>query len=253
MFSVIWVARRAFPLNLGFAHKRSIVKGVVRSLILGSAATMVLAAAPAWAELKIGYVNYSQLLQDSPDAKTIAAQLQSEFLPRQRELQTLQQTLKTRTDKLAKDGATMTEDQRSREDKDIRDNERELQRKQSEAQDDFNARRNEVLSTLQKSLIDKVRAYAKTQNYDLVVADGVIWATNSVDITPQVLANLNAAAPKSAAPRRSRCAEAGRQVVSRRVPSRGPREAGPWLSLSANSRCAWGVSCAAIRCAKWIA
>jgi outer membrane protein len=178
------------------------VKGVVRSLILGSAATMVLAAAPAWAELKIGYVNYSLLLQDSPDAKVIADQLRNEFLPRQRELQTLQQSLKTREDKLTKDGATMTDDQRAREDKDIRDGERELQRKQSEAQDDFNARRNEELSTLQKSLIEKVRGYAKTQNYDLVVADGVIYATNAVDITPQVLATLQAAAgpgtPKAA-------------------------------------------------------
>jgi outer membrane protein len=188
-------------LKLGFAHKRSIVKGVVRSLILGSAATMVLAAAPAWAELKIGYVNYSLLLQDSPDAKVIADQLRNEFLPRQRELQTLQQSLKTREDKLTKDGATMTDDQRAREDKDIRDGERELQRKQTEAQDDFNARRNEELSTLQKSLIEKVRGYAKLQSYDLVVADGVIYATNAVDITPQVLASLQAAgsaSPKAA-------------------------------------------------------
>ncbi len=117
---------------------------------------------------------------------------------RQRELQTLQQTLKTREDKLTKDGATMTDDQRAREDKDIRDGERELQRKQSEAQDDFNARRNEELSTLQKSLIEKVRGYAKTQNFDLVVADGVIYATAAVDITPQVLATLQAASPKAA-------------------------------------------------------
>jgi outer membrane protein len=189
---------------LGFAHKRSIVKGVVRSLILGSAATMVLAAAPAWAELKIGYVNYNQLLQDSPDAKVIADSLRNEFLPRQRELQTLQQTLKTREDKLTKDGATMTDDQRAREDKEIRDGERELQRKQTEAQDDLNSRRNEVLSTLQKSLIEQVRAFAKAQNYDLIVADGVIYATNSVDITPQVLVALQARAgkaPAAAAPK----------------------------------------------------
>jgi outer membrane protein len=176
------------------------VKGVVRSLILGSAATMVLAAAPAWAELKIGYVNYSQLLQESPDAKAIQDSLRNEFLPRQRELQTLQQTLKTREDKLTKDGATMTDDQRAREDKEIRDGERDLQRKQSEAQDDFNARRNEELSTLQKSLIEQVRTYAKSQTFDLVIADGVIWAAPAVDITPQVLAVLQSHGGKAAAP-----------------------------------------------------
>jgi outer membrane protein len=159
---------------------------------------MVLAAAPAWAELKIGYVNYSLLIQDSPDAKVIQDQLRNEFLPRQRDLQTLQQTLKTRQDKLTKDGATMTDDQRAREDKEIRDGERELQRKQTEAQDDLNSRRNEELSTLQKSLVEKVQAYAKVQNFDLILADGVIWATNSVDITPQVLATLQSAAAPAA-------------------------------------------------------
>ena len=174
------------------------MKGVVRSLILGSAATLVLAAAPAWAELKIGYVNYAALVQDSPDAKVIADGLRNEFLPRQRELQTLQQTLKTREDKLTKDGATMTDDQRAREDKEIRDGQRELQRKQTEAQEDLNTRRNEELSTLQKSLVEKVRGFAKLQNYDLIVADGVIYATPAVDITQQVLAALNASAAKPA-------------------------------------------------------
>ena len=174
------------------------MKGVVRSLILGSAATVVLAAAPAWAELKIGYVNYNALLQDSPDAKVISEALVNEFRPRQRDLQTLQQSLKAREDKLIKDGATMTDDQRTREDKAIRDGERDLQRKQTEFQDDVNSRRNEELSTLQKSLVEKVRGFAKLQNYDLILADGVIYATNTVDITPQVLAALNAGAAKPA-------------------------------------------------------
>ncbi len=174
------------------------MKGVVRSLILGSAATLVLAAAPAWAELKIGYVNFNQLIQESPDAKVIVANLQSEFLPRQRELQTLQQSLKSREDKLTKDGATMTDDQRAREDKEIRDGERELQRKQTEFQDDVNNRRNEELSALQKSLVEKVRGFAKLQNFDLIIADGVIYATPGVDVTPQVLAALSAGAAKPA-------------------------------------------------------
>jgi outer membrane protein len=191
MIPVHWFA-------LGLAHERNIVKCVVRSLILGSAATLVLAAAPAWSEMKIGYVNYNALLADSPDAKVIADALRNEFLPRQRELQNLQQSIKTREDKLTKDGATMTDDQRAREDKDIRDEERELQRKQSEAQDDLNTRRNEELSTLQKSLVEKVRVFAKTQNFDLILADGVIWATPALDITQQVLASLNASASKAA-------------------------------------------------------
>jgi len=172
---------------------------VVKSVLWGAAAAVMLAAAPVWAaELKIGYVNYGQLLEKSPQAQTIAETIRSEFMPRQRDLQNLQQSLKTREDKLQKDAATMSEDQRSREEKELRDGERELARKQSEAQDDFNARRNEELSRLQRTLIEEVRTYAKSQNYDLVVADGVIYATSAIDITPAILQVLEARAPKGA-------------------------------------------------------
>ena len=54
-------------------------------------------------------------------------------------------------------------------------------------QDDFNARRNEEMSRLQKTLIEQVRIYAKAQNFDLVIADGVIYTTPTIDITPAIL------------------------------------------------------------------
>jgi outer membrane protein len=59
-------------------------------------------------------------------------------------------------------------------------------------QDDFNARRNEEMSRLQKTLIEQVRTYAKAQNFDLVIADGVIYTTPTIDITPAILAQLQA-------------------------------------------------------------
>ena len=66
-------------------------------------------------------------------------------------------------------------------------------------QDDFNARRNEEMSRLQRTLIEEVRTYAKAQNFDLIIADGVIYSTPSLDITPAILAALQARAPKPAA------------------------------------------------------
>ena len=148
------------------------------------------AVMPAWAELKIGVVDYGKLMEESPQAKTVVDAIRTEFTPRQRDLQTQQQALKAKEDKLQKDGATMTEDQRTRADKDLRDGYRDLQRKQQEVQDDFNARRNEEMSRLQRALIEEVRTYAKAQNFDLVVADGVIYSTPALDITPAILTAL---------------------------------------------------------------
>jgi len=156
------------------------------------AAVGTLVASPAWAELKIGVVDYGRLVEESPQAKAALDSIRTEFTPRQRDLQNQQATLKAKEDRLQKDGATMSQDQRTNSEKDLRDSYRELQRKQSEVQDDFNARRNEEMSRLQKILIEQVRIYAKAQNFDLVIADGVIYTTPTIDITPAILAQLQA-------------------------------------------------------------
>jgi outer membrane protein len=171
-----------------------------KSILWAVAAIGAWAAMPVGAaELKIGVVDYGRLAEESPQAKSAMEKIRTEFTPRQRDLANQQQSLKAKEDKLQKDGATMTEEQRARAEKELRDSYRDLQRKQSEAQDDFNARRNEEMSRLQRILIEQVRAYAKAQSFDLVVADGVIYATPSIDITPQILA-ARKSAPAKAAP-----------------------------------------------------
>jgi hypothetical protein len=44
-----------------------------------------------------------------------------------------------------------------------------------------------------------VREYAKGQSFDIVIAEGVIYATPAVDITAAVLTALQAKGPKPAA------------------------------------------------------
>jgi outer membrane protein len=151
------------------------------------------------AEVKIGVVDYGRLVEESPQAKVALEAIRTEFTPKQRELQQQEQALKTKQDKLEKDAATMSEDQRNRADKELRDGARDLQRRRSEIQDDFNARRNEEMSRLQRTLIEEVRTYAKAQNFDLILADGVIYTVPTLDITPAILSTLNARAPKPAA------------------------------------------------------
>jgi outer membrane protein len=169
------------------------------SKLLALAFLAAVFAVPAWAEIKIGVVDYGRLVEESPQAKTAMDAIRTEFTPKQRELENLANSLKGKQDKLEKDQVTMTADQRSRVEKELRDGARDLQQKRSELQDDFTARRNEEMSRLQRALIDEVRAYAKAQNFDLVVADGVIYSTPALDITPAILSAMQAKAPKPAA------------------------------------------------------
>jgi outer membrane protein len=162
---------------------------VVKSAVWYAAVAAVLATSPAWAELKIGVVNVSRLMQESPQAKEIQARWRADFGPRQRAINTEQQQLKEREDKYQRDGATMSDDQRAVEEKRLRDEERDLQIKQSEFQDDFNARRTADLSRLQRTLSQEVTTYAKAQNYDLVLTEVAYWTT-AIDITPAILTRL---------------------------------------------------------------
>jgi outer membrane protein len=149
-------------------------------------------AAPAWADLKIGVVQYARLMQESPQAKAAQDALRAEFAGKQKELQGEQAALKAKEEALQKDGATMTADQRSKAERELRDGNRDLQQKVQGYQDDFNARQNEELSKLQKALVEEVQSFAQGEKFDLVLADGVIFASPVLDITPQVLAALQA-------------------------------------------------------------
>jgi len=175
------------------------VQSSFRKVVFSSLAALLLAA-PAMAELKIGVVDYARLFEESPQAKVVRDSLQAEFGPRLQQLVTQDNALKAKGDKLQKDVATMTPDQRAKAEKELRDSARELERKKSELQDDSNAKRQEEMNKLQRSLISEVRDYAKSQNFDIVIADGVIYATPTVDITGQVLQAMQSRAPKPAAP-----------------------------------------------------
>lgn len=165
------------------------------------AAVGVLGALPAWAEAKMAVVDFQRLAQESPQGKAIMEAMRAEFSPRERTLQAQGQALKAKQDKLQKDGATMSEDQRNRAEKELRDGARDFERARSELQDDVTARRNEEMSRLQRTLIEEVRTYAKAQNYDLVVStEAVLFATPNYDITAGVLTALQSHAATAPAP-----------------------------------------------------
>ena len=165
-----------------------------RNIFLGSLAAAAFAV-PAMAEIKVGVVDYARLFEESPQAKVVQEGLRAEFGPRLQQLVTQENALKAKGEKLQKDVATMTPDQRSKAEKELRDSARELERKKGELQDDSNAKRQEEMNKLQRTLIGEVREYAKAQNFDIVIADGVIYHTATVDITPAVLNALNSRAP----------------------------------------------------------
>ena len=144
----------------------------------------------ASAEIKMGYVNFQKLLEDAPQTKTAMQGLENEFAPRRRELLTMQNDLKARDEKLQKEGAVMSEADRAKAEKTLRDQQREFSRKAGEFQDDASTRRNEEIGKVQRYLVTEIQGYANAQGYDLVLGDGVFFAKGPLDITANVLAVL---------------------------------------------------------------
>jgi outer membrane protein len=181
------------------------------SRLIGSILAGMTLLAPlgvAHAQTKIAVVNWQQLLEEAPQAKSAMAALQDEFQPRQKEIVQQQKDLKAKEDKLQRDGAVMAENERRNAEKDLREGQRELARKQNEWVEDLNLRRNEEIGKVQRSLQQEVQAFAKTSGFDLIIGDGVLYRNESLDITAQVLTALQArykatggVAPKPATPK----------------------------------------------------
>jgi outer membrane protein len=166
------------------------------ALLLGAA--LVVAPVVANAEIKIGYVNTGRLLEESPQAHTAQQALESEFLPRQRELASQQKALQEKGDKLKREAAVMSEVDRTKAEREIRDGETNLSRRFSELQEDANLRRNEEFGKVQRALLQEVQTYARANGYQLIISDGVLFAAEMVDITLQVIAAVKAKAPAPA-------------------------------------------------------
>ncbi|HEY7752820.1 MAG TPA: OmpH family outer membrane protein [Steroidobacteraceae bacterium] len=151
------------------------------------------------AEVKIGYINFGRLLEESPQARAAQQALEGEFLPRQRDVAAQQKSLEEKRDKLKREAAVMSEADRIRSEREVRDLELSVQRRFNELQEDLNLRRNEEIGRMQRALLQEVQAYARANGYQLVVSEGVLFAAEAVDITPQVVAQLKAKAPPAPA------------------------------------------------------
>ena len=189
-------------------------------------------AVPALAEVKVGVVDYGRLLKESPQVKVLSDQLDAEFNPRYQQLVTQDRALKTKAEKLQKDAPTMTADQRSKAEKELRDSARELERKGKELKDDSEAKRQEEFSKVQRMLENEIREYAKAQKFDIVLMDGVIYATPAVNITDSGAGRAAGASGQARArDRRDLAAQASRQALIRRTAEAQARAAAMTVTL----------------------
>ena len=165
-------------------------KILVRCFCISIITSIFFVASLSAQEQKIGVVNFQALVESSPQFRLVMESLAGEFQPRQREAIAKSKELEELASKLQKDAAVMGASERANAEKEFRELQREVNRLGTELEEDVNLRRNEELGKLQRSILDAVNAYAQSNEYDMVFADGVIYASENVNITGLVLESL---------------------------------------------------------------
>lgn len=147
------------------------------------------AAVPASAQqdLKIGSVNWARIVIESPQAEEVRKSMQGQFASRMEELQEKNDKLESDVERLQRDGSVMSQEARQKLEDSIRDQRRRLRLAREEYSEDVQRAQQEEMQALQQKLRQEVNSFAQEQGYDLIVGDGVLYATEKVDITEQLL------------------------------------------------------------------
>ena len=146
----------------------------------------------ASAEARIGFVNIALVLKEAPQADAARKKLEEEFAPRDDKIVALQRKLKQLEEDMAKNADVMSDDVRKKKERQIVLEKREIKRTREEFNEDLNIRRNDELNRLQKLVYDTIVTLAKDREFDLVFGDNVIYASDAVDLSEQVLQRLSA-------------------------------------------------------------
>ncbi|QDD01658.1 OmpH family outer membrane protein [Candidatus Methylopumilus planktonicus] len=153
-------------------------------------ATLLLASLSVYADLKVGFVQVDKILQEAPQTIESNKKLEKEFSSRTDKLKADVKALKERESSFSKDALTMKESERDTKEKSLSQLRVDVQRKERELREDINIRRNEELGGLQEQINKAVTSVSKAEGFDLVLYNGVAYASEKIDITDKILKSL---------------------------------------------------------------
>lgn len=141
-------------------------------------------------EIKIGVVNAIKVFEQSPQYEAARKNLEAEFSRKESDLVAQQKQVKKLEEKLSRDGAVMSESEVKRLERDIVSRHRKLKNAREEYREDFNLRRNELQSLISRQVAEIVRQVGKEEKIDIILTDGVIFASKRVNMSAKILQRL---------------------------------------------------------------
>lgn len=176
--------------NIVFRTIRCSATYGAKHVITGLLIVALFSPALVLAETKIGFVNAARVLEEAPQADRARKALEKEFAPRDKAIVAMKNDLKKLEEKLSRDAAIMSESKKRKLERDVLSQKREIKRKTEEFREDLNIRRNESFEKLRKRVFEVIVAIAGEKKFDLIVSDGVVYASKRIDITKEVVDQL---------------------------------------------------------------
>ncbi|MEE8364719.1 MAG: OmpH family outer membrane protein [Gammaproteobacteria bacterium] len=140
---------------------------------------------------KFAFLNPAIIMEQSPQAKSASKTLENEFKQRELALRADADSIKQMEDNYQKDSAIMSAEQKKKAEEAIIQKKRKFQFDQQSAKEDLQIRRQQLILELQQSVSAVIRKYGKENGYDFIFTEGVAYASDSVNITDEILKELS--------------------------------------------------------------
>ena len=163
------------------------MKKFISIIILG---LMLSSTYAVQAELNVVAVNINRVMIEAPKFKSANQAIDSEFKIKTDQLKSKANEIKTLQENFKRDFDTMSDDQKRVKAEEIQTKAKDFNNREKTLIQEFNQKRNEKLQELQVLLSSQIQSLASEQGYDLVLTQGVAFATPAVDITDKLIARL---------------------------------------------------------------
>ena len=145
------------------------------------------------AEIKIGYVVVEKVLKDAPQTASSNKKLEKEFKSRTDDLQKKGKAIQAQEKDYKKNSLTMSDSDKQKAQKKIQNAKIDIQRIERELREDIDIRRREEIGKLQQQINKSIEELAEKEKYDLILYQGVAYASKGIDITDDLIKTLGKA------------------------------------------------------------
>ncbi len=139
---------------------------------------------------KYAFIDPKVLLEQSPQARSALETLKNEFRDRELKLRELVDEINAKEKSYQNDSAIMSDDQKKKVEEEIVQRKRKFQFDQQTIREDLQKRRNQLLAEVRNAVSLVIRDYGIKNGYDFIFSDGVAFAADSVNITAEILKEL---------------------------------------------------------------